>query len=99
LHTATGNRHRATLATKHGADRHLGRSISIQLDVYRRMSPGARLRVALELTELSRRLVAEGIRQRHPEYSDAQAQLAFLRLWLGDDLFRKAYPRKPELEP
>ncbi|MBI4508811.1 MAG: hypothetical protein HY698_04190 [Deltaproteobacteria bacterium] len=72
---------------------------SVQLDVYRRMSPAARLRVALELTAMSRRLLADGVRRRHPEYSDEQVRLAFLRLWLGADLFRKAYPGQPELEP
>lgn len=72
---------------------------SVQLDVYRRMSPVARLRVGLELTAMSRRLLADGVRRRHPEYSDEQVRLAFLRLWLGADLFRAAYAGKPELEP
>ena len=71
----------------------------VQLDVYRRMAPVARLRVGLELCAMSRRLLADGIRKRHPEYSDAQVHLAFLRLWLGDTLFRLAYPAQPELAP
>lgn len=71
----------------------------VQLDVYRRMAPGARLRVGLELTELSRRLLEDGVRRRHPEYSDAQVRLAFLRLWLGAELFRQAYADQAELEP
>ncbi len=69
------------------------------MDAYRRMSPGARLRVGLELTELSRRLLADGIRRRHPEYDESQTRFAFLRLWLGPDLFRKAYPAQPEIDP
>jgi hypothetical protein len=44
----------------------------MQLGVYRRMTPEARLQVALELTEMSRQLLADGIRARHPEYSDEQ---------------------------
>lgn len=72
---------------------------AVQLDVYRRMAPAARLRVGLELTAMSRRLLADGVRRRHPEYSTEQARLAFLRLWLGPALFRTAYPGKPELEP
>jgi hypothetical protein len=48
---------------------------------------------------MSRRLLAEGVRQRHREYTDAQVRWAFLRLWLGEDLFRKAYPGRPELAP
>lgn len=69
------------------------------MDVYRRMSPVARLRIGLELTAMSRRLLADGIRRRHPEYDDERVRLAFLRLWLGADLFRTAYAGEPELEP
>ena len=72
---------------------------SVQLEVYRRMSPADRLRVGLELTAMSRRLLADGIRRRHLEYSDAHVHLAFLRLWLGEELFRKAYPGQPEVAP
>lgn len=72
---------------------------SVQLEVYRRMSPDQRLRVGLELTELSRELLAAGIRRRHPEYDDSDVRLAFLRLWLGRDLFRQAYSDQRELEP
>ncbi|MGH9382066.1 MAG: hypothetical protein ACRD2Z_15840 [Thermoanaerobaculia bacterium] len=72
---------------------------SAQLEVYRRMSPAARLRVGLELTATSRRLLGDGIRRRHPEYDDEHVRLAFLRLWLGPELFRAAYPGLPELEP
>jgi hypothetical protein len=72
---------------------------NVQLEIYRRMTPEARLRVALELTAISRRLLSEGIRQRHPDYTDEQLHLAFLRLWLGPDLFRLAYRDKPELDP
>lgn len=76
-----------------------GDAARAQLDAYRRMSPSARLRVGLELTELSRRLLTDGIRRRHPEYDGARVRLACLRLWLGPDLFRQAYPGEPELDP
>lgn len=72
---------------------------AVQIDAYRRMTPGARLRVALELTELSRRLVSAGVRRRHPEYSDEEVRLAAIRLWLGEALYRQAYPGCAELEP
>jgi len=71
----------------------------VQLAVYRRMSPEARLRAGLELTTMSRRLLADGIRRRHPEYDDHSVHLSFLRLWLGPDLFREAYPGQPEIAP
>jgi hypothetical protein len=72
---------------------------SIQIEVYRRMTPGARLRLGLELTEMSRRLLVDGIRRRHPEYDEEQARLASIRLWLGPELFRNAYPEMRELDP
>lgn len=69
------------------------------MDVYRRMSPVIRLQTGLELTAMSRRLLIDGIRRRHPEYDHERVRLAFLRLWLGPDLFRAAYAGEPELEP
>jgi hypothetical protein len=70
-----------------------------QLEVYRRMSPSERLRVGLELTELSRSLLIEGIRRRHPMYSAEQLRLAAIRAWLGTEDFRRAFPDAPELDP
>ncbi|MBN1772402.1 MAG: hypothetical protein JXB32_14125 [Deltaproteobacteria bacterium] len=71
----------------------------MQLAIYRRMSPERRLRVGLELTELSRKLLREGIRRRHPEYGEPEVLQAFRRLWLGAELFHSAYPADRELEP
>jgi hypothetical protein len=72
---------------------------SAQIAAYRQMTPEARLRVGLELAEMARQLTAAGIRKRHPEYGDEQARLALIRLWLGTELFRAAYPNCPELAP
>ncbi len=41
----------------------------------------------------------DGVRQRHPEYSEEEVRLAFIRLWLGAELYRRAYPAERELEP
>jgi len=70
-----------------------------QIEAYRRMTTEARLRVGLELTEMARQLLAAGIRKRHPDYGDDHVRLASIRLWLGRDLFRAAYPHEPEIEP
>ena len=72
---------------------------SAQLAAYRRMTPEARLRVGLELTAMARRLLADGVRKRHPEYDEDQVRLASIRVWLGPELFRTAYPDSPELDP
>ena len=71
----------------------------VQLEVYRRMTPSQRLRIGLELTALSRRLLESGIRRRHPEYTDEELRLATIRAWLGPDTYRMAYPDAPELDP
>jgi len=71
----------------------------VQLEIYRRMAPEERLRLGLELTRMSRDLVAQGIRARHPDYSDEDVRWAFIRLWLGPALFARAYPGGPEIQP
>ena len=70
-----------------------------QLEVYRRMEPSRRLEIGLELTAMSRHLMAEGIRARHPEYSEEEVHHALLRLWLGPELFARAYPGSRPLDP
>lgn len=47
---------------------------SVQLEVYRRMTPAERLRVGLELTQMSRDLLSQGIRSRHPAYSNDEVR-------------------------
>jgi len=71
----------------------------VQLRAYRKMTPSDRLRVGLELTRMSRDLLAQGIRTRHPEYSEDEVEWALIRTWLGRELFERAYPRCPQLEP
>lgn len=74
-------------------------SARVQLEVYRRMAPSERLNVGLELTRMSRDLLAEGIRTRHPEYSDDEVKWAAIRVWIGQDMFQLAYPHGPQLDP
>ncbi|MBI1899596.1 MAG: hypothetical protein HYS13_00600 [Planctomycetia bacterium] len=64
----------------------------VQLEIFRRMTPEERSRLASELTAAVRRLAAEGVRARHPEYTADQVRLAEIRLWLGDELFHEVYP-------
>ena len=67
-------------------------AIRVQHAVYRRMSPERRLQLAFEMTASARALAADGVRARHPEYTPRQVELAVIRLTLGEELFRKAYP-------
>lgn len=64
----------------------------VQFAVYRRMAPEKRLELAFQMTADLRRRLAEGVRQRHPEYGARQVQRAVIRLTLGEELFRAVYP-------
>jgi hypothetical protein len=67
-------------------------AIRVQHEVYRRMAPERRWELVFQMNEWARELSAAGVRARHPEYTDRQVKLAVIRLTLGEELFRKAYP-------
>ncbi len=64
----------------------------LQFKIIREMPTEKRLTILFEFIESGRRLLEEGIRYRHPEYSDEEVRLASIRARLGDELFMKAYP-------
>jgi hypothetical protein len=64
----------------------------VQLEIYRRMPPGQRLRLVLALSDSLRAVVAAGVRTRHPEFNAQEVKLSVARLTLGEELFRKVYP-------
>ena len=70
-----------------------------QVRVLSLMTPERRLQIGFELSRMAVRLCEEGIRLRHPEYSERQVFLARARLTLGDDLFASVYPREARLAP
>ena len=44
----------------------------VQIEAFRRMTPGQKLAVALRLIQETRELKAFGVRQRHPDWTDEQ---------------------------
>lgn len=50
----------------------------LYIQILRRMTPDQRLRKALELTELGKRLFADGLRRLHPDLTEAE----FRRLYV-----------------
>jgi hypothetical protein len=42
---------------------------------------------------------AEGVRRRHPEYSEREVFLAIVRRRYGDDLYQAAWSGQPMLAP
>lgn len=57
---------------------------AIQADLYRRADPSQRAQIAVELSEAARLTSIDGIRRRHPEYSEDEVARAFLRMVYGD---------------
>jgi len=64
----------------------------VQLAALRAMSGSRRAEIALEMSEAVRQTARAGIRSRHPEYTPEQVHLAFLRLLLGEEIFRQWWP-------
>jgi hypothetical protein len=65
----------------------------------RRMTPSQRIEEGAKLCKLARQFMRAGIRKRHPDYDEEQVEMALARLLWGDDLYRKARPQWPLLDP
>jgi Rv0078B-related antitoxin len=60
---------------------------ALQLQIRRSMTPGQRLRVALEISDCCRELRKSGIRRDHPDWSERQVMIELFRLaFLPDPL-------------
>jgi len=70
----------------------------VQTEIFRRLGPEGRFRLVFELSDNLRRIVEDGIRSRHPDYTDHMVRMARIRLMIGDRLFREAYPGQ-EVKP
>jgi hypothetical protein len=55
------------------------RAAELQLDILRRKTSAERLRIALDLSNLARRLAFAGIRMKHPAFSEREAVMEYLR--------------------
>ena len=71
----------------------------VQIAIYRKLGPSGRFLLGVKMAEEIRQLTAAGIRSRHPEYTDQEVWFALLRLSLGPELFREAWPDALELDP
>ena len=70
-----------------------------QLQAYRRMGSEKRVAIAFEMSEDVRRMALEGIRSRHPDYSETRARRALFRLLLGDATVRAIWPGEALVAP
>jgi hypothetical protein len=60
-----------------------------QVEILRKLSPQRKALMAIELTDNIREIAVEGIRSRHPEFSEKQVMRELLRMIVGDELFQK----------
>ena len=65
---------------------------AIQIEFYRKLSGGERLRIAAELRELSLKIMEAGLRDTHPEWTDDQIHAGIISRLLPAHLFTKVYP-------
>lgn len=72
---------------------------NLQFRIIRKMPPEKRLQLLFEFIESGFKLMEEGIRNRHPEYTDEEVRLASIRARLGDELFKKVYPNERLFAP
>ena len=70
----------------------------VQMQILREMGFEGRLKATFALNRMTRELAKGGIRERHPDYTDEQVELALHRIMWGDDLFREVHPGV-EVEP
>jgi hypothetical protein len=71
----------------------------LQMRLYRAMSASERCGLALRMSDDVRRIAAEGIRQRHPEYSEHEVRRALLALLYGVDAAAMVWPGLPVPRP
>ncbi len=71
----------------------------IQIEIFKKMAPERRLQAALDLAATSRKLLAEGVRRRHPDYTEDQVRLATIKLTLRAGLFASVYHQAKDLRP
>ncbi len=70
-----------------------------QVRLYRAMSAEQRSELALRMSDDLRRIAAEGIRTRHPDYSESELRRALLAVFYGVEAAAKVWPGLPVPPP
>ena len=56
---------------------------AIQQEIFRRMTPEQRIKLALDMSESIRNVARAGLRYRHPELSEEELSRELMRLMYG----------------
>jgi hypothetical protein len=65
---------------------------------WRRMAPGQKLALVLQMSASVRRLAYAGVQRRHPHASPHEQRLRLAQVLFGDELARAAYPELETLD-
>ncbi|MGH7269601.1 MAG: hypothetical protein ACREJ3_04145 [Polyangiaceae bacterium] len=71
----------------------------LQVRLYRSMTDEQRSELALRMSDDLRQIAVEGIRKRHPEYSDTEVKRALVALFYGADAVGNVWPGSPVPPP
>ena len=69
----------------------------LQVELWRGMSPLAKIQAVSALSRSVLLLSLAGIRQRFPEATDSECKIRLARLTLGSELAERVYPGSSEL--
>jgi len=69
---------------------------NLQIERLRRMPTWRKLELMAQMTETVRTLALAGLRQRHPDDTEARQRRRLADLLLGEDLATRAYGPPPE---
>ena len=72
---------------------------AVQLEIYRRMPAGQKIRLTVEATDWNRAAVSAGLRQRYPDADEAEIRRRLYGLTLGEELATKVYGPVTGSEP
>lgn len=72
---------------------------AVQLRLYRSMTSAQRTAIGDQMSIDARITTLAAIRARHPAYDEPTARWALFRMLVGDDLFTKAWPHAPLIDP
>ncbi|MBW8015499.1 MAG: hypothetical protein FVQ82_04870 [Planctomycetes bacterium] len=71
----------------------------VQTEIYKNMTGEQRLEIAFKLSNNLRQIVRDGIRHRHPDYTDDMITQAYLTLIMDDTEFVKEAFGGREVQP
>lgn len=69
----------------------LSEAARVQLEILRKMDISERAEMTFELSDNLRLIVEEGIRHRHPDYTDDEVTQAVLSLTVDKEILKEAF--------